>query len=173
VPNENPSNLGAFKFDLRYPGQIADAETGTNYNNYRDYRPDGGGYLQSDPIGLGGGINTFAYVKGSPIMFVDPDGLQTPAWCANPANAVACAEAGILTRPIPAPFVLPKGGEKEECPPTPEECRKQWKDAREYCRDLYANGYKPPRGGKGEGGMNEAQCVAGRVTEACGGNKVE
>jgi len=150
VPNENPSNLGAFKFDLRYPGQIADAETGTNYNNYRDYRPDGGGYLQ-----------------------VDPDGLQTPAWCANPANAVACAEAGILTRPIPAPFVLPKGGEKEECPPTPEECRKQWKDAREYCRDLYANGYKPPRGGKGEGGMNEAQCVAGRVTEACGGNKVE
>ena len=53
-PSENPSGLGVFKFNQRFPGQVFDAETGNFHNGWRDYRPDGGGYLQVDPIGLAG-----------------------------------------------------------------------------------------------------------------------
>jgi RHS repeat-associated protein len=77
VPNENPSSLGAFVFNQRFPGQYADQETNTAYNNARDYDQSGGRYVQSDPIGLYGGINSYAYVKGNPIALIDPEGLQT------------------------------------------------------------------------------------------------
>ena len=75
APNENPSALGAFSYNLRMPAQYFDQETGTFYNYFRDYDPSLGRYVQSDPIGLGGGINTFGYVSGSPLSFIDVFGL--------------------------------------------------------------------------------------------------
>lgn len=54
VPDENPSTLGAFEFPLRFPGQYADKETNLSYNYFRDYDPETGRYVQSDPIGLEG-----------------------------------------------------------------------------------------------------------------------
>jgi len=54
-PDENPSGLGAFEFDLRFPGQVWSKETQTAYNGHRDaYDPAIGRYPQSDPIGLEG-----------------------------------------------------------------------------------------------------------------------
>ncbi|MFO1464923.1 MAG: RHS repeat-associated core domain-containing protein [Steroidobacteraceae bacterium] len=76
APNENPDALGAFTYNLRFPGQFLMSETGNNQNYFRDYDPAIGRYVQSDPIGLKGGINTYAYVGGNPISLVDPSGLD-------------------------------------------------------------------------------------------------
>ena len=65
-----------FKYHLRFPGQYFDQETGTYYNYFRDYEPATGRYVQSDPIGLRAGVNTYGYVNSDPISYVDPDGLN-------------------------------------------------------------------------------------------------
>jgi RHS repeat-associated protein len=76
APDENPSSLGSFEFNLRFPGQYADKETNLFYNYFRDYDSTIGRYAESDRIGLRGGLNTYLYVEGAPINFVDTLGLQ-------------------------------------------------------------------------------------------------
>ena len=73
-----------------------DAASGTNYNYFRDYDPSIGRYVESDPIGLGGGLNTYGYVKGNPLIYVDDDGLAAgalPGWLARSIGGSASGAA--------------------------------------------------------------------------------
>ena len=75
-PDGNPQGLGQFTYNLRYPGQYFDAESGYHYNRYRYYDPISGTYTQSDPSGLQGGIDTYEYANGDPVRLIDPSGLS-------------------------------------------------------------------------------------------------
>ncbi|MET3119461.1 RHS repeat-associated protein, partial [Undibacterium sp. GrIS 1.8] len=68
-------NKTTFAFNLRLPGQYEDIETGLYYNDHRYYDPSRGQYLTPDPLGLRGGINSYAYVANNPLKYIDPSGL--------------------------------------------------------------------------------------------------
>jgi RHS repeat-associated protein len=65
---------GSISFNLRFPGQYFDGETGTHYNINRDYNPVTGRYIQSDPVGFCGGMNTFVYGNNNTLINIDPNG---------------------------------------------------------------------------------------------------
>jgi len=75
----------------------------SNYNYFRDYDPAIGRYVESDPIGLKGGFNTYRYVEANPLTNWDPRGLRNvdPDPYPGCGNDAAC-RAG-LTRPYEPP----------------------------------------------------------------------
>ncbi|MCX6041006.1 MAG: RHS repeat-associated core domain-containing protein [Caldilinea sp.] len=77
LPNGNPDgDAFTYTLNLRYPGQYYDAESGLHYNYFRDYEPATGRYVESDPIGLGGGTSTYGYSGGNALASIDPLGLN-------------------------------------------------------------------------------------------------
>lgn len=148
-----------FTYNLRFPGQYFDEETGIHYNYFRDYDAATGRYLESDPIGNEGGLNTYAYVDASPLIAIDYYGLS---------GTIALPRPIIIPRPTPFPIpgqsvdpiILPMSpadiglvplvdvenpytGELEQCPRNCKGLLKQiWRHEeklRRYIQDPYGN----------------------------------
>lgn len=59
-----------------YTGREKNAASGTMYYRYRTYEQGLGRFVGRDPIGYGGGVNIYAYVENSPILYADAFGLK-------------------------------------------------------------------------------------------------
>ena len=137
VVDEDPDGDGvAVEMPLRFPGQYIDKETGLHYNYYRDYDPSLGRYIQSDPIGLDGGLNTYSYVYNNPLIYIDPEGL---------------AGALIVPRPliIPRPHVAPRPAEPLR-PPAPAHTERHHERERGKTDPYTAPRINPGRGPDGK-----------------------
>lgn len=95
APNQDPGNTGIQTvINLRFPGQYYDKETALLYNWNRYYDPNTRRYITSDPIGLEGGTNTYAYAKNNSVNYSDPDGLTPQGQAVG--GAVGAVVGGVL-----------------------------------------------------------------------------
>ncbi|CAN7442504.1 DUF6531 domain-containing protein [Acidovorax sp. LjRoot118] len=109
-PTTGTTTIPEVTFNLRYPGQYYDKESGLHYNYFRSYSAERGRYTQADPIGLDGGFNRFGYVGGNALSFTDPDGLRPnrPQWWndgwtpTTPSGSCATAECAAGLSPTPS-----------------------------------------------------------------------
>lgn len=105
-------------YNPRFPGQYYDQETNLHYNYFRTYDPSIGRYIESDPIGLKGGINTYTYVLQNPNKYVDPVGLfrvsnRTGQDRSNELGTVVCS--GDIFDPFRPEMFISKEDCRYEC----------------------------------------------------------
>lgn len=101
LADEDPdADTNLVTVSLRFPGQYFDAETGLHYNYFRDYDPATGRYVESDPVGLRGGANTYSYTGNNPLVRIDPLG-QKWVPCSHVSAGAMCWVPDPTTDGIP------------------------------------------------------------------------
>jgi RHS repeat-associated protein len=154
--------------NLRLPGQESDIATGLYHNGMRDYVPSIGRYIESDPIGLFGGFNRYAYAGDSPLAFTDPTGTSlldewnnaqgtVNTFCDMGANCSFMAKLemtyNVLTAPT-TPYVPPAP------PPQPPAFFNPDGSLSSYGTEVWLCGYVL------RGGGSASQCAPEAVPEA-------
>jgi RHS repeat-associated protein len=95
---------------LRFKARELDAYTGLYYNRARWYDPDLGRFISEDPIGLAGGINTYAFAGNDPINNDDPSGLVPE--CTPGARVLRLTKQEWLALPVTDRVALASAMEK-------------------------------------------------------------
>ncbi len=140
--------MGTFTCNLRFPGQVFDGQAGLHHNYSGDcYDPATGHYCGPDPIGLKGGIDPYAYVDASPIMWVDPTGDETiplpsaiplPGWVGSASAVVGAGVAGWEIGSAIYPHIaIPLGDAIGSVGRANEKSKeREWEDAYRQCRRM-------------------------------------
>jgi RHS repeat-associated protein len=163
---------------LRFPGQQYDAATGLHYNYFRDYEPGTGRYVQSDPIGLLGGMTTYSYGDSNPLLLSDSLGLasedQRADCCSKTPRPENIRKKGF------GGFVACCGGQQVACTVVPDDYSAEGKKVIGDCFEAHeiehtkdplvsCNCSNPlPHAAGTEYGMGmQAECSAYRVSLGC------
>jgi len=158
------SVTGSVTMLLMFPGQYYDSETQVSQNWHRDYDPTIGRYVESDPFGLAGGINTYSYVRQNPLDAVDTPGLQEIAipmpWdLVEPLEMTAPDSTLDPAVPVPVPDTSQRNN--RPCDPC-KGLRKQIQDHEKKLADYIADPYGHDNLGMlGQG--YDSQIIPGRI----------
>jgi len=162
----------------RFPGQLEDRESGTHYNYFRDYEPGTGRYVESDPIGLFGGMNAYSYADLNTLLLSDSLGLasetQGADCCRKTPPPVSIRKKGF------GGFVACCGGQQFVCTVVPAAYSTEGKKAIANCFAAHeiehtkdplvscdCSDPSPHAAGTEQGMGVQAECRAYRVSLGC------